>query len=143
MQYEKIDVFFEEYEKAFNNLDLPAITKYYPESFIAAGPKGAIVQTKKNFEDAAEQAAAYYRSVGQKSGRIISKKIIPISNEYCMVTVHWATTYEKTGDKLVEFAVTYIIQQLGNDLSVVLFIGHQDEEEAMKKLGLQPETVEK
>jgi hypothetical protein len=141
MQYEKIDVFFEEYEKAFNNLDLQAITKYYPESFISGGPKGVVAHNKKYFEEWAQKAVDFYRSIGQKSGRIISKKVIPISNEYCMVTVHWATTYEKTGDQLVEFDVSYVIQQLGDDIKVILFITHQDEQETMKKLGLQPESI--
>jgi hypothetical protein len=37
--------------------------------------------------------------------------------------------------------VSYIVQQIGNELKVILFITHQDEEEAMKKLGLKPEMI--
>lgn len=50
-----------------------------------------------------------------------------------MVTVHWGVRFEKTGDDLTEF--TYIIQETGAEPQIIVFITHQDEREAMKKLG--------
>jgi ketosteroid isomerase-like protein len=141
MDRQKIEELFAEYENAFNKLDLKTIAQHYPDTFISAGPKGTIAQNKKEFESKAEQAADMYRSIGQNSAKILSKKITPISNEYCMVTVHWGVTFEKTGDEVVEFDVSYIVQQLNDELSIILFITHQDEAEAMKKLGLKPEEI--
>lgn len=141
MDRQKIEALFAEYENAFNKLDLKTISQHYPDTFISAGPKGTIAQNKKEFESKAEQAADMYRSIGQNSAKILSKKITPISNEYCMVTVHWGVTFEKTGDEVVEFDVSYIVQQLNDELSIILFITHQDEAEAMKKLGLKPEEI--
>lgn len=44
--------------------------------------------------------------------------------------------FEKTGNKLIEFDVTYFIQRIGPGPKIIMFIAHQDEERAMKELGL-------
>ena len=141
METSKLEQLFKEYESAFNKLDFRTIAKNYPDSFISAGPKGTIAQDKKDFLSKAGQATEQYQSIGQKEAKILSKKIHPISNEYAMVTVHWGVKFEKTGDEWVEFDVSYIVQDINDKLSIILFITHQDEAEAMKKLGLQPEKI--
>jgi hypothetical protein len=49
------------------------------------------------------------------------------------------SNFSKTGDKLPEFDVSNIIYQPGDEPSIILFIAHQDEREAMKKPGLLKE----
>jgi len=136
MDTARIENLFVEYEKAFNDLDIKKSAEFFADTFISAGPKGTIAQNKKDFLKKAEQAGAFYRSVGQTSAKIVSKNIIPISDQYTMVTVHWGVTFQRTEDKLTEFDVSYIIYQPADDPSIILFIAHQDEQEAMKKLGL-------
>jgi hypothetical protein len=60
----------------------------------------------------------------------------PISDQYSMVKVHWGVTFRKTGDRVIEFDVSYLVQNIGPEPKIILFIAHQDEEEAMKELGL-------
>jgi hypothetical protein len=60
----------------------------------------------------------------------------PISNEYSMVLVHWGVTFRKTGDRRIEFDVSYLVQHTGGDPKIILFITHQDEQQAMQELGL-------
>jgi hypothetical protein len=60
----------------------------------------------------------------------------PISNEYSMVHVHWGATFRNTGDKPIEFDVTHLVQKTGPEPKIIMFIAHQDEERAMKDLGL-------
>ena len=141
MNLTKLDKLFENYEQDFNNLDFRRIALNYPESFISAGPKGSIAQGRTEFEEKAEEAAGFYRSIGQKSARIISKEVIHISNEYCLVTVHWSVIFEKTGEQPVEFDVSYLVQEIQDEMKIILFISHEDEMEAMKKLGLKPEAL--
>ena len=137
MSREQLDTLFKQYEEAFDKLDLKTIAGYYADTFISAGPKGTISRNKKEFEEKAEQAASFYRRVGQKSARIVSKRVMPISNHYSMVVVRWGVTFEKTGSKQIEFDVSYVIQETEIDPKIILFISHEDEEAAMKKLGLQ------
>ncbi|HEX6170430.1 MAG TPA: hypothetical protein VFZ33_12085 [Chitinophagaceae bacterium] len=140
MSRDQLDTLFKDYETAFDKLDLKTISGYCADNFISAGPKGSIAQSKKEFEKKAEQAIQFYRSVGRKSARIISKRVMPICSEYSMVVVRWGVTFEKIGTKQVEFDVSYIIQETDIDPKIILLITHEDEEAAMKKLGLQPMT---
>ena len=136
MSREQLDTLFKQYETAFNKLDLGSISGYYADTFMSAGPKGVNAQSKKEYEAKAEEAVSFYRSVGHKSARIISKRMMPICDNYSMVIVRWGVTFEKTGPKPIEFDISYIIYETEDDPKIILFISHQDEEEAMKKLGL-------
>jgi len=61
---------------------------------------------------------------------------IPISGEYSLVKVHWGVTFHKTGDTMIEFDVSYLVQK------IILFIAYADEEKAMRELGLLERPVE-
>lgn len=127
---------FTEYEKAFNALEVEKQVPLFAEHFISAGPRGSIALGREEFAKMASKAAEFYRSVGQTSAKILSMDETPISNEYSMVKVHWGVTFRKIGNRLIEFDVTYFIQKTGPDPKIIMFIAHQDEEKAIKELGL-------
>ena len=133
---EAIKQLFAEYEKAFNALDIEKQVPFFAEQFISAGPGGSIAQNRDEFAKMAHQAAEFYKTIGQTSARILSADETPISNEYSMVKVHWGVTFDKLGDRLVEFDVSYLVQKTGTGPKILIFIAHQDEEKAMKELGL-------
>src|SRR6478752_2494507 len=137
MSRDQLETLFKEYETAFDKLDVKTISGYCADSFISAGPKGSITQSPKDYEKKAEQVNKFYKSVGRNSARIISKRVMPICNEYSMVVVRWGITFNKTGNKLIEFDISYIIQETGSEPKIILLISHEDEEAAMKKLSLQ------
>ncbi len=127
---------FVEYEKAFNALDVEKQVPFFAEHFISAGPRGSIAQGRDEFAKMATKAAEFYRRIGQTSAKILSMDEIPISNEYSMVKVRWGVTFRKMGNRLIEFDVTYFIQKTSPEPKIIMFISHQDEEKAMKELGL-------
>lgn len=133
---EDVRKLFAEYEKLFDALDVAGQARFFADSFISAGPHGAIAQSKAEFLKMAEQAAAFYKSVGQTSAKILSIEEIPISDKYSLVRVHWAATFQKTGTKTVEFDVSYVVQRMGEEPKIILFITHQNEQQAMNELGL-------
>ena len=133
---EAIKKLFEEYEKAFNALEVEKQVPFFAEHFISAGPRGSIAQGRDEFAKMAGEAAKFYRSIGQTSAKILSMVETAISREYSMVKVHWGVTFEKTGNRLIEFDVTYFIQKTGPEPRIIMFIAHEDEEKAMKELGL-------
>lgn len=141
MNREQIDTLFKQYESAFNKLDLETISGFYADTFISAGPKGTITQSKKEFEEKAKEAVEFYKSIGQNSARIISKRTMPISNEYSMVVVRWGVTFAKTGSKVIEFDVSYFVREI-DEPRIIMFISHEDEQAAMKKLGIRPKEKE-
>ena len=127
---------FEEYEKAFSRLDIKKNAEFFTDAFISAGPRGIIAQSKTEFLTKAKQASDFYKSVGQESAKIISADEMPVSDNYSLVKVHWGAKFKKTGDKLIEFDVSYLVQKTGSEPKIILFIAHQDEEKAMEELGL-------
>ena len=137
MSRDQLDTLFKEYEAAFDKLDVKTISGYCADSFISAGPKGSITQSRKDYEKKAEQATKFYKSIGRNSAKIISKRVMPICNDYSMVVVRWGITFDRTGNKLIEFDTSYIIQEIGSEPKIILLISHEDEEEAMKKLTMQ------
>ena len=137
MSRDQLDTLFKEYETAFDKLDVKTISGYCADSFISAGPKGSITQSRKDYEKKAEQATKFYKSIGRNSAKIISKRVMPICNDYSMVVVRWGITFDRTGNKVIEFDTSYIIQEIGDEPKIILLISHEDEEEAMKKLALQ------
>ena len=124
------------YEKAFDALDREKSAGFFADSFISAGPRGAITQSRAEFLRLGHQAAEFYRKVGQTSAKILSLEDTGISNEYSLVKVHWGVTFRKTGNRMVEFDVSYLVQKTGPEPKIILFIAHEDEEQAMKELGL-------
>lgn len=107
----------------------------YAEQFVAAGPKGVISQGRDQFLNNADKAAEFYRSVGQEAATLISAKETWFGEFYVMVTVHWGARF-KALPELVEFDVSYLVQLTDETPKIILFISHEDEEEAMKSLGL-------
>jgi len=127
---------FAQYENAFNALDVEKQVPLFAEHFISAGPRGSIALGRDEFARMASKAAEFYKSIGQTSAKILLMDETAISNEYSMVKIHWGATFKKTGNKLIEFDVTYFIQKTSPEPKIIMFIAHQDEEKAMKELGI-------
>ena len=127
---------FVEYEKAFNALEVEKQVPLFAEHFISAGPRGSIALGRDEFARMASKAAQFYKSVGQTSAKILMLDETAISREYSMVKVQWGVTFVKTGNKMIKFDVTYFIQKTDPEPKIIMFIAHQDEERAMKELGL-------
>jgi uncharacterized protein YndB with AHSA1/START domain len=136
LESNSVQSLFAEYEKAFSALDIEKNAGFFADTFISAGPHGAIAQSKAEFLKLAYRAAEFYKSVGQTSARILSLQESAVSNEYSLVKVHWGVTFRKTGEKMIEFDVSYLLQKIGPEPKILLFITHEDEEKAMKELGL-------
>ena len=137
MSRDQIDRLFSQYESAFDKLDMRTLSGYCADNFMSVGPKGSITQSRSEYENVADEAIKFYQNIKRNSARIISKRVMPICNEYSMVVVRWGMTFEKTGERLIEFDKTYIIQEIGSAPRIILLISHEDEEAAIKRLGLQ------
>ena len=132
----KLTTLFDAYEKAYSELDLETTATFFADTFMSAGPKGTIAQSKKEFLSKAKEATDFYRGVGFEYGKILSTQEIPLGDHHTVVIVHWGVKFRKTGYKLIEFDVSYIVDTTGPKPKIILFVAHQDEQEAMKKLSL-------
>ncbi len=50
--------------------------------------------------------------------------------------LHWGAAFQRTGKRLIEFDVSYLVQKTEKEPKIILFIAHQDEQKAMQELGL-------
>jgi hypothetical protein len=129
---------FAEYEKAFGALDFIRQAEFFAEAFIMAGPRGAVSQSKSEFLKNAVKAVEFYKSLGQNSTKLISLTETAISDQYSWVKTHWGVTFQKTGDRVIEFDISYIVHKTGGQPEIILAIAHEDEQKAMEELGLLP-----
>ncbi len=137
---DKMDKLFSEYEQCFGKLDFSGIAALYSDAFISAGPKGTIANSKKDFIAQSARASDVYKGLGMNAARILSRYELSISDEYSLVTIRWSVNFAKADNTKMEFDVSYVVQKIGEEPKITLFITHQDEEEAIKKLGLFKES---
>jgi hypothetical protein len=86
---------FNRYQKAFNALDIEKNAQFFADSFISAGPKGTITNSKSEFLKSDNKASEFYKSVGQKSAKILTIDEVPITEMYSMIKVHWGVIFKK------------------------------------------------
>jgi hypothetical protein len=127
---------FKNYEMSVESFDYEKTVEYFADTFILAGPQGAIVMNRVEFLKLSKQAVQQYKELGRTSAKILSMKETPISNEYSMVKTHWGLTFQKTGDNIIESDITFLIQKTGSEPKIITFIDHQDDEKVYQRLGL-------
>lgn len=130
----KVKALMDAYAAAFDQLDADKQAELFSESFISAGPKGTITQSREEFRQSAVKAGDFYRKAGKTSASILSLDEHVISPDYSLVKVHWGVSFKKNGDKPVEFDVSYLVQLTGPEPKILAFITHQDEDSAMQEL---------
>nr|WP_295868203.1 hypothetical protein [uncultured Chitinophaga sp.] len=131
-----LKAFFERYAAANNNNDLKGITGFYAENFIAAipGNNGAF-KNDDSFIEWLKQVEQFNRQTGMQSIEVVRLKETPISNGYTQATVTWGAKYEKTGDELLTFDISYFLY-LNGAPKIIMYISHEDQNELMKQKGL-------
>jgi hypothetical protein len=137
----RLETLFADYGKSFSALEMRRVAALYSETFIAAGPRGIISQGRGEFLANADKAAEFYRRVGQQSAEMKSAKETWFGDKYVMVTIHWAARFRSLPEP-VEFDVSYLVQLTDETPKIILFISHEDEQEAMARLGLLEQPTE-
>ncbi len=47
----------------------------------------------------------------------------------------WRAQFEKTGERIIEFDIAYLLEQAGEEWRILSYIPRSDQDEAMKKEG--------
>ncbi len=131
-----VERFFQNYEETVVHNRFEKTVEYFADTFILAGPKGAESMNRSEFLELSRQAVQFYKNVGRTSAIILSMNETLITNEYSLVKTHWGLTFEKTGSKVIESDITFLVQKTGSEIKILTFIDHQDDEEVYRQLGL-------
>lgn len=142
---EKIEEFFERYQKSFNKalkeateIDAKEMAQCFSDCFIAANPAG--VACGKNDEELESQilrGLQFYRSIGTRSMNVLEIAVTALNRFHALARVRWQSQYRKKdgeGER-IDFDVIYLLQINGERPRIFAYITG-DEEEALRERGL-------
>ncbi len=133
---QKLQRFFTEFERAIGENDFEKLGALYADSFISAGPSGSAIRTRTDLLAQARNASTFYEGVGQTSLKILSMQQTSITGCYSLIKVSWGATFRATGDRIVEFEDSYVVQAIEGTPKIIALIAHQDERAVLKRLGV-------
>jgi hypothetical protein len=129
--------FFDQYAQATNEMKAATIAGFYADNFIAAGPKGNMVfRNDEKFLQWLNQLKEFNQQTGMGKMRIVQFEENPISGHYQMVNIEWGVTFQKTGDELITFNISYFVDVTGKMPRIIMYISHVDQEDYMREKGL-------
>src|SRR5690606_34477156 len=134
---EALKSFFEEYARASLDPDPEALAGRYANAFIAAGPTGsAVFNNDEAFRSWLRQVHEFNQQSGMQSLEVVSVRRVPIEDHHALATVECGATFSTTGEELIRFEISYLVQFLGDSPLVLAYVSHDDQEQVMKARGL-------
>jgi hypothetical protein len=132
-----INKFFEMYASVSMKANPDRHADLYADEFIAAGPQGsAVFKNDNKFLEWLKQVYTINQNTGMESLQVISVQSNPIGDTYSFATVEWGAKFKKTGEKLVRFEISYLLQFIQNEPKILAYVDHEDQQKVMKELGL-------
>lgn len=129
--------FFENYASVSMKSEPDLHADLYTDDFIAAGPSGsAVYKNDVQFLEWLKRIYDFNKKTGMVSIQVISVHDHPISKQYSLASVKWGAKYKKTGEELIDFKITYLLQFFQNQIKILAHISHEDQEQVMKKRGI-------
>ena len=137
---EIVQNFFNEYEGANNALDLELLGSQYADSFLFAGPAGALPIKRDDFIKILPKRSGFFKSIGLLSSKIIALEETRLDKSHFLVRVDFEMRFQKAESQVIneKISATYILFQQDNKLQIVFQLDHQDLTQRIKELGLYP-----
>ena len=113
------------------------LSELYGEAFVAADPErtGAFPN-----DDAFKQ---WLRGLhdsniehGMQAMDVLGIDEHQVGETFVLTTVTWGARYEKTGDQIVPFEVSYMVNVAGGEPKIIGYFSHKTQESEMRKWGL-------
>jgi hypothetical protein len=109
----------------------------YAPTFIVGGPQGSQAFTNDaRFLDWLRQVGDFNRQHGMRGMTVVSLQDTALSPIHAIATVRWGASFDKTGDRVIEFDISYLIEKAGDSWKILSYLSKRDQEEEMKKEGL-------
>jgi hypothetical protein len=129
--------FFEKYSSVSLQTNLENHADLYANEFIAAGPSGsAAFKNDGKLLDWLKQVHDFNKKIGMESVQVMSVQSSPIGITYSFATVEWGAKFKKTGEEVIHFETSYLLQFVENEPKMLAYIDHEDQHQVMKKRGI-------
>jgi hypothetical protein len=128
--------FFEAYSEA-SIVDPTALVSRYADSFVFSGPSGsASFKNDEQFLAWLVQVHEFNQNAGMQSLEVVSVHHVPLGDHHAFATVEWGARFQKTGDELICFSISYLLRFSDGSPLILAYVSHEDQEEVMRKRGL-------
>jgi hypothetical protein len=133
----RLRTFFEDYAKASQASDPRALAAMYAASFIVGGPQGSMTfANDARFIDWLKQVHDFNQEHGMRALEVVSADPVALSPIHSLAIVKWGARFEKSGDRRVEFQISYLVEGGTDGMKILSYISQSDQEAEMKALGL-------
>jgi hypothetical protein len=131
---EQLDVFFRSYATASLGSDPARVATFYAAQFIVGGPGGSAVFTNdEKFLDWLRHVHQFNERTGMTSMEVLSVGAAePLSNRHLLATVEWGATFTKTGERVIAFRISYLLEQHDQTWQILAYLSEKDQEEEMR-----------
>lgn len=93
----------------------------YAATFIAVGPEGSHVCTNDaRFIEWLRQVADFNRQHGTRTLTAVSIRDVTLSPIHTLATVTWGAQFQKAGERVIEFEISYLLEQAGNEWRILI-----------------------
>jgi hypothetical protein len=66
----------------------------------------------------------------------VSIRDVTLSPRHTLATVTWGARFERTGDRVIEFEISYLLEEAGDEWRILSYISRSDQNAEMAKAGL-------
>ncbi len=131
---------FEAYVKTLNDHELTKSQEFFAPQFILADPGGHVIaQNDEARKQAIAKEDAYYKdTLGMTSTRLVSIKQTAQDKHHVFVRTVWGCTFKKTGDRVIDFPLSFIVERTGPSPKIIMHIVEADEPKIFRENGLIP-----
>jgi len=132
-----LNQFFERYAELSLGPQPELLATLYALTFIVGGPQGSRAFTNDaRFVEWLRQVADYNRQHGMRELRVVSIRDAALSPRHTLASVTWGARFEKTRDRLIEFEISYLLEQAEDEWRILSYISRSDQHAEMAKAGL-------
>lgn len=130
-----LKTYFTEY--GASAFDAKKTATFYGDFAVTSAPNFiGCLKGKEEINNAFSEIANYQKKTGLISMTPAKVDAQKLDDLHQLAKVSWNAKFEKTGDKVIEFDITYLLRKEKDKPKILLYISHQDEEEMRKELGL-------
>jgi len=128
--------FFKSYAEASVG-DPTALASRYADAFLVSGPSGSgTFRNDDSFTAWLTEVHQFNLGAGMKSMEVVSIEDLALGDNHAFAIVEWGARFEKTGDELIRFRISYLLQSSDRSPLIIAYVSHEDQEELMRSRGL-------
>jgi hypothetical protein len=132
-----LEHFFSRYAELAMSGQPEALASLYAATFIVGGPEGSqAFANDARFIEWLRQVSDFNRRHGMRALTVVSIREVTLSPLHTLATVTWGAQFQKTGERVIEFEISYLLERTENEWRILSYISRSDQNAEMTKEGL-------